>query len=134
MRKLVRYHMHPLQFIQGKATSSAYKRLANKLAPEATLEMLTKLALADKRGRNPDGHKPLIAKAPDVDVFLERAEQARVKFQKEPALLTGKDFLDEIAPGPELGRVVKKAYELQLEGVIDTKELKRLALQAIKIR
>ncbi len=130
---LVRWHMVPIQLVESESKLNAYKRLANRLAPHANIAMLAKLALADKRGRNPDGHEPLTVTPSDVDVFLERAEQARVKFQKEPALLTGKDFLDQIAPGPLLGRVVKKAYELQMEGITDIKELKHLALQEVEI-
>ena len=129
---LVRWHMVPMQLVESESKLNAYKRLANRLAPHVNIAMLAKLALADKRGRNPDDHEPLVTTPPDVDAFLKRADQARVKHQKEPALLTGKDFLDQVKPGPLLGRVVKKAYELQLEGVTDTNELKRLVLQAIK--
>ncbi len=131
---LVRWHMVPIQLVESESKLNAYKRLASRLAPHTNIAMLAKLALADKRGRNPDGHEPLATTPSDIDAFLQRAEQARVKHQKEPALLTGKDFLDQIKPGPLLGRVVKKAYELQLEGVTDIKELKRSALQAIKNR
>lgn len=128
---LVRWHMVPIQLVESESKLNAYKRLANRLAPYSNIAMLAKLALADKRGRNPDDHEPLVTTPPDVDAFLKRADQARVKYQREPALLTGKDFLDQVKPGPELGRVVKKAYELQLEGVTDTNELKHLALQAV---
>ncbi len=129
---LVRWHMVPIQLVGSGSKLNAYKRLANRLSPHTNIAMLAKLALADKRGRNPESHEPLTSTPPDVDMFVKRAEQARVKHQKEPALLTGKDFLNKVEPGPQLGRVVKKAYELQMEGVTDKKELKRLALQEIK--
>jgi tRNA nucleotidyltransferase (CCA-adding enzyme) len=129
---LVRWHMVPMQLVESNSKLTAYKRLASKLAPYTNISMLAKLALADKRGRNPESHEPLVCTSPDVDTFIQRAEQARVTHKKEPALLTGKDFLDEVAPGPLLGRIVKKAYELQLEGVTNIQELKRLTLQEIK--
>jgi hypothetical protein len=47
-------------------------------------------------------------------------------------LLTGKDFLDVIKPGPLMGRLVKKAYELQLEGTYNKDELKKRILKGVK--
>ena len=49
--KLVKHHMDPGQFIENGAKAPAYKRLARKLAPEVTIQLLAKVALADKRGQ-----------------------------------------------------------------------------------
>ncbi len=126
---LVYYHMVPVQFVDSQAKLSAYRRLARKLSSHANIAMLAKLALADKRGRNPTSQIPLDGPVSEIDMFLKKAEEARVKYQKEPALLTGKDFLDMVKPGPLLGHIVKKAYELQMDGIRDTEELKKLTLQ-----
>ena len=48
--------MAPGQFVENGAKAPAYKRLAHKLAPEVTMQLLAKVALADKRGRNPNRH------------------------------------------------------------------------------
>ncbi|MFI5333263.1 MAG: CCA tRNA nucleotidyltransferase [Candidatus Babeliales bacterium] len=130
--KLVACHMEPGQFVSGNAQAAAYKRLARKLAPHVTLEMLAQLALADKRGRNPNSHEPLIVPIPDVDKFIEYAKQYAVLEHAEPPVLQGKDFLDHVAPGPQLGELVRLAYKLQIdEGITDKEELKQRVLSSV---
>lgn len=125
---LIRWHMVPMQLLENHATLNAYKRLALRLAPYENMANLAKLVLADKRGRNPHGHEPLTTEMLDVEAFLKRAEQANVVYAKEPPLLLGRDFLDVVQPGPQLGRLVKKAYQLQMEGITDKQILKQMAL------
>jgi len=121
--KLVRYHMMPGQFVSNKAGPAAYKRLAKKLAPHTTLDFLAKLARADKRGRNPELKKPLAEQSVvDIAEFLKRAQNVRVLYQPEPPLLTGKDLLGIVEPGPKMGKLLQKAYELQIEEGISNKE------------
>jgi tRNA nucleotidyltransferase (CCA-adding enzyme) len=128
--KLVRYHMQPVQLVQGKAKPAAYKRLANKLAPQATLFMLAQLSLADRRGRNPDSHAPLTVRDPEVEIFLKKAEGLQVLAQVEAPLLLGRDLLNEVESGPQMGKLLKQAYEIQIEEDIkDKEELKRRVLK-----
>jgi tRNA nucleotidyltransferase (CCA-adding enzyme) len=127
--KLVRYHMAPLQFVKDGAKKSAYKRLANKLAPEVTMSMLVDLALADRRGRNAHGLEPLATPQPGVEEFRTRAQQAKVLTQVEQPVLQGADLLDRVEPGPHLGQLLRQAYEIQIEeGIKDKDELKRRVL------
>ena len=100
----------------SKATAklATYKKLANKLAP-VTLSMVADVALADKRARNPRKGKPLKKNIPEVTTFLKKAQEAGVLKEVEAPLLKGRDLLDLIKPGPELGVWVMKAYELQLK-------------------
>ncbi len=127
--KLVKYHMLPIQFVDAKAKLSAYKRLAKKLAPHVTLQMLAQLSLVDKRGRNPHGPEPLTHKVPEVEQFLRRAENAQVLVTIEQPVLLGRDLLDEVGPGPKMGELLKKAYHIQIEeGIKDKEELKRRVL------
>ncbi len=118
---LVRYHMQPTQLVLQHSTLAAYKRLAQKLAP-LTLNMLAKLALADKRGRNQHKGTPLTVDVPEIDQFLIMAQKANVLTCVEQPLLQGKDLLDVIPPGPLLGAMVKKAYQVQIEENIHNKE------------
>lgn len=128
--RLVQYHMEPGQFIKGNATLAAYKRLARKLAPYATLALLADLALADRRGRNAASSEPLSGDDEMVSTFRTRATQAQVLEETEPPLLQGRDFLDVVRAGPELGTLVRRAYELQIdEGITDRDELKRRSLE-----
>jgi len=127
---LIRWHMVPMQLLENNATLSAYKRLALRLAPYENIAHLAQLVLADKRGRNPHGHKPLTTEMFDVEAFLKRAEQADVIYAKEPPLLLGRDFLDVVQPGPQLGWLVKKAYQLQMKGITDKQTLKQMVLSS----
>ncbi|MGE0010506.1 MAG: CCA tRNA nucleotidyltransferase [Candidatus Babeliales bacterium] len=130
VQKLVAYHMHPLQFVDNGAKLSAYKRLALKLAPQVTLCMLAKLATADRQGRNPHGPKPLTCIPDVVHTFLAQAEKAQVMHKVEAPILYGRDFIDVVAPGPQLGAYVKFAYHLQLQhGITNKEELKQMVLR-----
>lgn len=128
--KLVRYHMMPVQFVRGEASAAAYKRLAKKLAPQATLQMLADLSLADKRGRNPQKHVPLSIDIPEIDEFLKQAEKLQVRLQVEEPILHGRDLMDVVEPGPKMGELLKAAYEIQIEeGIKDAQELKKRILK-----
>lgn len=127
--KLVRYHMQPLSFLKGGAKSSAYKRLANKLAPECTLAMLAQLALADRQGRNPRKGTPLTKPDPEIEEFVRKANAAAVLQQIEQPILQGKDLLNEVKAGPRMGQLLKRAYQIQLdEGITDKAVLKKRVL------
>jgi tRNA nucleotidyltransferase (CCA-adding enzyme) len=128
--KLVRYHRAPITFLKDGSSAKAYKRLAAKLAPEVTLRQLGIVALADLQGRNSAGHEPLTLLHRDVfERFLHEAEKAQVAHQPEPPVLLGRHLLGLVAPGPEMGKILKKAYDLQIEeGIQDVEELKRRVL------
>jgi tRNA nucleotidyltransferase (CCA-adding enzyme) len=130
--KLIKWHMVPVQLLKSGAKIPAFKRLANNLAPQVNGVMLAQLVIADHRGRNRLLHKPLTEPIPEAEQFIETMEQAGVQDVKEEPLLTGKDFLDVVKPGPMLGRLVKKAYELQLEGNYNKDELKKKVLEEKK--
>lgn len=130
---LVRYHMSPGMLAQQRATVAAYKRLARKLAPLANLQMLALLATADRQGRNGEGHMPLTGEVPQVAAFLEKAQEAAVLQEQEPPILQGRDLLDVVAPGPQLGELVKRAYEIQInKNIKDKSELKKRVLSGYK--
>lgn len=121
---LVRYHMSPGSFIANGARPPAYKRLAVALAPDLSLEFLSRLFDADLRGRNGDGHFPLSDTMPAVEMFMARAAQAGVLNGPELALVKGADLKDLIGVGPQLGVAVKRAYETQInESITDKKKL-----------
>ncbi len=120
--RLVKYHMHPFQFLQNDASLAAYKRLALKLDGYASLCMLAKLVLADRQGRNIQREVPLTGPVELVDQFIEKAQKAGVFTQVEEPLLHGRDIKDLVEPGPSMGKALKYAYELQLKRNIKDKE------------
>jgi tRNA nucleotidyltransferase (CCA-adding enzyme) len=124
--KLVRCHMQPSQFIVGNAKPAAYKRLARKLAPQTTISMLALLAIADNRGRNAQSQAPLVRAVLQIEEFLAHAKQIEVHERAEEPVLHGRDLLGIVKPGPRMGALLKKAYEIQIEeGIKDKQELKR---------
>ena len=130
--KLARYHMHPGQFIKNKANPPAYKRLAIKLMPYTNLKMLTKLFLVDRLGRNPKKGKPLTGIPEDVEKFLKKVKDLNILTSIEEPVLQGRDFLDIVEAGPQLGKLVKIAYDIQIEdGIKDKDELKRRTLETL---
>ena len=128
--RLVRHHMMPVSMVKNNAGACAYKTLARNLSP-TSLRCLFQLAIFDKSARNPERGKPLLeCPEPLLDVFFENAEKYGVIDAPEVPVLTGKDFLDEIPEGPELGMLLQRAYDLQLEsGICDKDELKKLVLK-----
>lgn len=130
--KLVRYHMSPGSFVKSHAKGSAYKRLALKLAPEVTCELLAKLAYADRKGRNPKKMVPLSEPDEMVEEFIAHAKKYGVLKHPEKPVITGKDLLDVVQPGPKLGQLVKHAYKIQIdEGIKDKVELKKRILSGL---
>jgi len=127
--KLVAHHMKVMQFYQNESTDKGFKRLALKLAPEADLELLADLALADSRGVNPDHGAPLDTGSEMVDWFLKKARESRVNREPEKPVLKGRHLMGLIEPGPAMGRVLDEAYRIQIEeGIRDIEVLKKRAL------
>lgn len=128
VKKLVRNHMYPVNLLNNRSKISSYKRLALRLTPEVNGELLALLFEADSRGRNGKNSKPLLY-SKEAEKFLDKIKAADVLLGPEPAILTGKDLLDCITPGPELGQMLKMAYELQIsEGIRDKDLLKKRVL------
>ncbi len=136
--KLVRHHMAPGILLRENATLKAYKRLAIKCAPEVTLWQLGLVALCDLRGRNPKGHDPLPIDSQVLQVlelFTQKIKEARVEHKPEEPVLLGRDLLEYVEPGPQLGNIVKAAYEIQLEeGVKDLEELKKRIIEKFGLK
>lgn len=120
---LVKYHMRPMQFIKSNASLSAYKRLAYQLNSFANLDMLIKLLISDLQGRNGKSHFPLNKTMELATQFKEKAIQAKVLLEPEKPILTGKDLINIINPGPLMGQILKYAYKIQINKNIKDKDI-----------
>ena len=125
--RLVRYHMTPVALVKNNAGPGAYKRLAYNLAPEVSLRTLSQLCTIDKSARNSERGKPLsVCPEPLIETFFKNAELYGVLDIPEKPVLSGADFVGEIPEGPALGKILKDAYEIQInEGIVDKNELKK---------
>lgn len=128
--KLVLYHIRPMVFVTDKSKLKAYKRLAQKLAPQTNMRQLALVSLFDNRGRNKKRGEPLKDVFKDeFNNFLKMAKDAQIDKGPEKPILTGKDILDLVKPGPEMGRILKLAYRIQIEeNIKDKDELKKRVL------
>jgi tRNA nucleotidyltransferase (CCA-adding enzyme) len=112
---LVQYHLAPGMWHKSPSPVSdgAFRRLAQKV----DLELLAMFARADCRGRTGDFD------CSAMDWFLERARALGVEHRPPAPLLMGRHLLAlGLEPGPQIGRVLKQVYELQLDGKVTTVE------------
>ena len=110
---LVAHHLKPSAFkkAQTPVSDGAFRRLAQKV----DLELLALLAKADCHGRT--GHFDCSA----MDWFLDRARAIGVEHAAPAPLVLGRHLIAlGVAPGPQMGAILKRIYEKQLDGEITT--------------
>ena len=115
VKPLVRNHLAHLQC----STPRAVRRLSRNLEP-ATFRELAWVIECDHSAR-----PPLFPGLPvKAKVMLLLAQDLAVMEAKPPRMLTGKLLLEHelVKPGPEMGEVLSKAYEAQLDGWFSTSE------------
>jgi tRNA nucleotidyltransferase (CCA-adding enzyme) len=79
------------------------------------LELLVRFARADCHGRA--GTFDCSA----MDWFIERARALGVEHRPPSPILLGRHLIElGIAPGPQMGGILRAVYELQLDGVVAT--------------
>jgi len=116
---LVAQHLKPGQLYddRDRVSNGAIRRLARKVEPD----LLYRVAKADCLGRRPGRFEPVA-----MEWFRERVHELEVQMRPPDPILRGRDVLDlGVPPGPEVGRVVKAVYELQLDGKVTTLEQAR---------
>jgi tRNA nucleotidyltransferase (CCA-adding enzyme) len=112
---LVGNHLKPGQLYDDRerVSDGAIRRLAGKCEPG----LLYRVARADCLGRT--GDFPPVA----MEWFLDRVRELDVTVRPPAPLLKGRDVVAlGVAPGPEVGRVVREVYERQLDGAVNTVE------------
>ena len=110
---LVVDHLKPRQLYQGGAGDAAVRRLAHRVK---RIDRLVRVARADARGRPP--LPP--ADCEDCDWLLGRAEALRVRDQAPARLVLGRDLIARgLPPGPEIGALVERCYQAQLDGAFE---------------
>ena len=122
---LVTEHLRPSAFHKAKdtVTDGAFRRLAQKV----DLELLVRFARADCHGRA--GQFDCSA----MDWFIDRARSLGVEHKPPPPILLGRHLLElGVEPGPDMGKILKAVYELQLDGVVtDLDGARREAVQIV---
>jgi len=111
-------YIHPLVLdhithLHGQPTPRAVRRLSHRLEP-ANIELWEMLVEADASGRS-----PAPVSRPGLP-WLKQATEMNHHRSGPDAIVTGKLLLKlGMAPGPDMGMFIKKAYTAQLEGLFD---------------
>ncbi len=108
---LVAHHMAPNAFRKSPTPvgDGAFRRLAQKV----DLELLARFCLADCRGRT--GTFDCSA----MDWFLERARRLGIEHAPPKPIVLGRHLIElGVPPGPEMGVLLRRLYEKQLDGEI----------------
>ena len=106
---LVRLHMRPFAMWKDKSSDGAIRRLAAKVV---RIDRLLRVAAADDAGRPPFPSEP-----EPLRWLAEQAERLRVADAAPKPLVQGRDLIAlGMKPGVEFGRILKAAYEAQLDG------------------
>jgi tRNA nucleotidyltransferase (CCA-adding enzyme) len=106
---LVAHHLAPSHYYKNRANvgDGAFRRLARRLEPE----LLYLVSRADCLGRTGEF---------DTDAqewFIERVRSLGVEREPPKPILLGRHLLEMgVPPGPEMGRVLRAVYEMQLDG------------------
>ncbi len=109
------HHLKPGAWhkVRDQVGDGAFRRLALKV----NMEWLARVAKSDCLGRT----GPFDCSA--MDWFLERARGLGVEHQPPRPLLLGRHLLElGVAPGPQMGALLKQIYERQLDGEVTTVE------------
>ena len=112
---IVAHHLKPLAFYKSATPvgDGAFRRLAQKV----DLELLARVALSDCLGRT--GHFDCTG----IEWFLTRARELGVEHRPPAPLLLGRHLLPlGVAPGPQMGTILRQVYERQLDGRVTTVE------------
>ena len=113
---LVAHHLKPGMW--HRSTDSVGDGAFRRLARKVDLELLARLSAADCLGRTGD-----FDCAATMDWFLDRARALGVEHEAPAPLLLGRHLLQlGLAPGPEIGRILKAVYERQLDGEVTSLE------------
>ncbi|MGA9768223.1 MAG: polynucleotide adenylyltransferase [Blastocatellia bacterium] len=110
---LVREQLRPLEFYNNLdlTTEGDFRRLAQRVE----IDLLYRLSKACARADNSSS----IAQ----DWFIEKARALRVEHSPPAPLLLGRHLIESgIAPGPQMGAILRRIYDLQLDGQITTLE------------
>lgn len=122
---LVANHLKPGQLYdeRERVSDGAIRRLARKCEPD----LLYRVARADCLGRHPGRFEPVA-----MEWFRDKVRALAVERQPPAPLLQGRDVLAlGLAPGPEVGRIVRAVYERQLDGAVTTIEEARVEAAAL---
>ncbi|MBQ2620576.1 MAG: HD domain-containing protein [Thermoguttaceae bacterium] len=107
-------HMYALRATPPSAPSDANIRRLSEYVMPSNIIMWSRLVKADIWGRAVSDCSKLIH---DIDIWVNRARELNVELRQPDPLLQGRDLIAMgIKPGPEMGKILKAAWNAQLDG------------------
>ena len=116
---LIRSHHRPseLWLNRENVTKKAFNRLAADVQGE--IELLVDLDAADRAGRRERLVRSLDRQA---KWLLRRFEELNVSRETIQPLVRGRDLIElGVPPGPAMGKILKRLYEMQLDNAFETR-------------
>jgi tRNA nucleotidyltransferase (CCA-adding enzyme) len=110
---IVAHHLKPHAFSKSATPvgDGAFRRLAEKV----DLELLARVATADCHGRTG------VFDCSAIDRFVERARALGVEHHAPAPIVKGRHLLElGVEPGPRMGQILRRVYEQQLDGQVQT--------------
>ena len=112
---LVKQHMRPFDMWRSKSGDAAIRRLAARVV---RIDRLLRVAAADDAGRPPFPSEP-----EPIEWLAAQAERLRVADSAPKPIVLGRHLMAlGFKPGPAFGKMLKAAYEAQLDGLFFTVE------------
>ena len=124
---IVAHHLKPLSFFKSVTPvgDGAFRRLSQKV----DLELLARVAKSDCLGRTGEFD------CSGIDWFAERARELGVEHQPPEPIVKGRHLIElGVAPGPQMGVLLRELYERQLDGRLTTLEEGMAAAREIVAR
>ena len=116
---LIKAHHRASELWQNRdsVTKKAFNRLAADVHGE--IELVALLDAADRAGRD---ETPIQGMDKEGQWLLNKFEELNVSKTTIEPLILGRDLIDlDIAPGPRMGMILKKLYQLQLDNEFETR-------------
>ena len=116
---LIRTHHRAAELWQNRAsvTKKAFNRLAAAL--EGEIDLLITLDAADRAGR-----KTRLVDGLDrpAQWLMKKVEEMKISRETIKPLIMGRDLIKlGVAPGPDMGRILRRLYKLQLDNAFEDK-------------
>ena len=126
---LIRTHHRASELWQNRdsVTRKAFTRLAAEVMGE--IELVVYLDAADRGGRK---DRPLKTLDREARWLFRKFEEFRVDRETIKPLIMGRDLIAMgVAPGPDMGKVLKRLFEMQLDNEFETRAQGLKAAQGI---
>ncbi len=117
---LIRCHHRASELWQNRdvVTKKAFNRLAADV--EGEIELMVYLDAADRAGRS---DKPVRGLDQEGRWLLKKFEELNVSKETIKPLIMGRDLIKMgVSPGPDMGKLLKKLYKMQLDNEFATRE------------